>query len=226
MDQTEILSGVDSLYSRSPNLRLGVLSGARAASTKKIDTLFNSTIMPPAAVKPVAPRKRNRKRKRRAASESSSSSSSSDSDSDEEQTKPPVAKQIVQPEESSSESSDTSSESESEHEAPVTTVSSTTARKSIPSKKPQIVRRTPSPSPPPSKIPDFINSKVSENKDAQEQIMKDKFRRFWMTSVADGFKDDLEEIRKVCYSWLFYKAKLAIDILTRNKTLVLPDYHY
>lgn len=28
--------------------------------------------------------------------------------------------------------------------------------------------------------------------------MKDKFRKFWMTSVADGFKDDLEQIRKVC----------------------------
>jgi ribosome assembly protein 3 len=34
--------------------------------------------------------------------------------------------------------------------------------------------------------------------DAQkEQILKDKFRKFWMASVADGFKDDLEEIRKV-----------------------------
>jgi ribosome assembly protein 3 len=31
----------------------------------------------------------------------------------------------------------------------------------------------------------------------QEQILKEKFRKFWMTSVADGFKDDLEEIRKV-----------------------------
>jgi len=30
----------------------------------------------------------------------------------------------------------------------------------------------------------------------QEQILKEKFRKFWMTSVADGFKDDLEEIRK------------------------------
>jgi len=33
--------------------------------------------------------------------------------------------------------------------------------------------------------------------DAQnEQILKDRFRKFWMASVADGFKDDLEEIRK------------------------------
>jgi hypothetical protein len=27
-------------------------------------------------------------------------------------------------------------------------------------------------------------------------MFKDKFRKFWMTSIADGFKDDLEEIRK------------------------------
>lgn len=29
--------------------------------------------------------------------------------------------------------------------------------------------------------------------------MKDKFRKFWMASIADGFRDDLEEIRKVCF---------------------------
>lgn len=27
--------------------------------------------------------------------------------------------------------------------------------------------------------------------------MKEKFRKFWMTSVAEGFRDDLEELRKV-----------------------------
>ncbi|KAF8815803.1 hypothetical protein BYT27DRAFT_7033408, partial [Phlegmacium glaucopus] len=30
----------------------------------------------------------------------------------------------------------------------------------------------------------------------KEKELKDRFRQFWMTSVADGFKDDLEEIRK------------------------------
>jgi len=30
----------------------------------------------------------------------------------------------------------------------------------------------------------------------QEQQLKDKFRQFWMSAIADGFKDDLEEIRK------------------------------
>jgi len=29
-----------------------------------------------------------------------------------------------------------------------------------------------------------------------EQVLKDRFRKFWMASVADGFKDDLEQIRK------------------------------
>ena len=27
--------------------------------------------------------------------------------------------------------------------------------------------------------------------------LQSRFRQFWMTSVADGFKEDLEEIRKV-----------------------------
>ena len=27
--------------------------------------------------------------------------------------------------------------------------------------------------------------------------MKEKFKKFWMASIADGFRDDLEEIRKV-----------------------------
>jgi hypothetical protein len=35
---------------------------------------------------------------------------------------------------------------------------------------------------------------------AQEQLMKERFRKFWMASIADGFRDDLEEIRKVCCS--------------------------
>jgi len=29
--------------------------------------------------------------------------------------------------------------------------------------------------------------------------MRLKFRQFWMSSVADGFRDDLEEIRKEPY---------------------------
>ncbi|THU79989.1 hypothetical protein K435DRAFT_785004 [Dendrothele bispora CBS 962.96] len=56
------------------------------------------------------------------------------------------------------------------------------------------VAREPSPPPPSAAIPSFIpeNGAGSTN----EQEMKDKFRKFWMSAVADGFKDDLEEIRK------------------------------
>ena len=32
--------------------------------------------------------------------------------------------------------------------------------------------------------------------------MKEKFRKFWMASMADGFKDDLEQIRKVGHGYL------------------------
>lgn len=30
----------------------------------------------------------------------------------------------------------------------------------------------------------------------KEKALKEKFRKFWMSSVADAFKDELEEIRK------------------------------
>ncbi|KAG6879848.1 hypothetical protein C0992_010806, partial [Termitomyces sp. T32_za158] len=59
---------------------------------------------------------------------------------------------------------------------------------------PQPVRRhvSRSPSPPSAAIPSFLqNANATE-----EELMKAKFRKFWMASVADGFKDDLEEIRK------------------------------
>ncbi|KAF8164739.1 hypothetical protein B0H34DRAFT_641986, partial [Crassisporium funariophilum] len=54
-----------------------------------------------------------------------------------------------------------------------------------------------SPSPPPTAIPSFLPSEAAGNDSAsQEQQLKDRFRQFWMSSMADGFKDDLEEIRK------------------------------
>ncbi|KAI0308863.1 hypothetical protein OF83DRAFT_1189700 [Amylostereum chailletii] len=56
-------------------------------------------------------------------------------------------------------------------------------------------RRTPSPSPPPAPIPPFLPAQPSADAQA-EQVLKDRFRKFWMASVADGFRDDLEQIRK------------------------------
>ena len=33
--------------------------------------------------------------------------------------------------------------------------------------------------------------------------MKDRFRQFWMSSVSDAFKEDLEDIRKVLFRFRF-----------------------
>jgi len=62
----------------------------------------------------------------------------------------------------------------------------------------RVPRRSPSLSPPPASIPSFLPSKTSatETDEQNEQLLKDRFRKFWMASVADGFKDDLEQIRK------------------------------
>jgi ribosome assembly protein 3 len=46
-------------------------------------------------------------------------------------------------------------------------------------------------------LPSFLPSNQGGAKSEEEQKLKDRFRQFWMASVADGFKDDLEEIRKV-----------------------------
>ncbi|KIK16745.1 hypothetical protein PISMIDRAFT_77127, partial [Pisolithus microcarpus 441] len=48
-----------------------------------------------------------------------------------------------------------------------------------------------SPSPPPPSVvasPPFINPGSPED----ELNLKEKFRKFWMASLAEGFKDDLE----------------------------------
>jgi len=54
-----------------------------------------------------------------------------------------------------------------------------------------------SPTPPPADIPPFLPSQTgTDAAKEREKEMKEKFRKFWMASVADAFKDDLEEIRK------------------------------
>jgi hypothetical protein len=66
---------------------------------------------------------------------------------------------------------------------------------------PETLRQhSPSPSPP-ATLPSFLPSSETANNDAEskEKELQDRFRQFWMTSVADGFKDDLEEIRKVSF---------------------------
>lgn len=165
--------------------------------------------MAPAAAKLPA-RKRNRKRKRRAASSSSSSSSSSsNSSSDDDATKPKTHLPLKTPVNESSQSSSSSSDSESDSDSDSSSnpfVQPTIKPLTAPSPvlpdhvplKPATRRRSPSPDIPAAEIPSFIPLNSSGEMDTQkEQALKDKFRNFWMASVADGFKDDLEEIRKV-----------------------------
>ncbi|KAF8273549.1 hypothetical protein EI94DRAFT_1826002 [Lactarius quietus] len=161
--------------------------------------------MPP--TKPPAPRKRNRKRKRRLASSSSPSSSSSSSSSSDEAPnkstvkKAPLKKQaapssVEEPSSPSSSSSSSPSSSDSEddslHESSaLPTVSQAPFVKSQGAKA-----RSPSPSPPPVDLPPFLPPAGSSNRAEEEQALRDRFRQFWMASVADAFSDDLEQIRK------------------------------
>ncbi|KAK7436615.1 hypothetical protein VKT23_002707 [Stygiomarasmius scandens] len=149
------------------------------------------------SAKPPVQRKRNRKRKRRVefSSSSSSSSDSSDESGDEKTTTitlaAPKTKEI-QPSDSdsSSSSSSSSSDSDSDDERPVKNIKSTDTTRSIRAAIP----REPSPPPPSIAIPSFIPENRVDS--THEQEMKEKFKKFWMSTVADGFKDDLEEIRK------------------------------
>ena len=135
-------------------------------------------------------RKRSRKRKRRA----TPSSSSSDSSSSEEEN-PKVVTPQIQKKKTLSESSE-SSESDSDSTSNDSEIIAEQAQPKV------IPPRRHSPSPPPivekpSLIP--FGSTEKDNDELQKEIaLKEKFRKFWMASVADGFKDDLEQIRKVC----------------------------
>ncbi|KAF8511067.1 hypothetical protein BU17DRAFT_54899 [Hysterangium stoloniferum] len=156
------------------------------------------------------PRKRVRKRKRRNVSSSESDSdSSSSSSSEDEQKKVQVKGQPVipakvkdtssdsdpNPDSDSSTSSNSSSPSNRTKQA-----SSNPGLTSKPSKAP--IRRPPpqppsrSPTPPSTAIPSLLPHSTANVPSENEKALKEKFRTFWMSSVADAFKDDLEEIRK------------------------------
>ncbi|KAI0079033.1 hypothetical protein K474DRAFT_1640546 [Panus rudis PR-1116 ss-1] len=178
--------------------------------------------MPPPATKPPAPRKRQRKRKRRVAS-SSESSSSSDSDSDssassaghvkitkakERSAKAAAAakaKQIAQEKESDTESPSSSESSSSESDDGIRGRGQTKAGDAFQEKN-QVAqstkpsrRRSTSPDKPPQPVPlpSFIPNSGDAQEDAKkEQELKDRFRKFWMESIADAFKGDLEVIQQ------------------------------
>jgi ribosome assembly protein 3 len=169
------------------------------------------------AAKPTAPRRRNRKRKRRQAS-SSPSSDSSDSTSDESEVpkkthikeapliKPQATRSSPSPSLSSSSSSSSDSEGSDDDDdddngAPVSHPASSSAipqrTDSEPAKTRDHRRRSPSPSPPPADAPPFLPPEGSSNRAQDEQALRNRFRQFWMASVADAFADDLEQIRQV-----------------------------
>jgi ribosome assembly protein 3 len=163
------------------------------------------------STKAVAARRRNRKRKRRVASSSSSSASIS-SDSSDGQVALKIKRPIENPpSSSSSDSSSPTSDSESSrddhgempHAPALSTQEQASSSRGAPSSVQQTPRRSPSVTPPPAPIPSFLPSKISptagSSDDKKEQELKDRFKKFWMASVADGFKDDLDQIRKVLF---------------------------
>jgi hypothetical protein len=86
-------------------------------------------------------------------------------------------------------------------------------------KSPQQTRARPhsrSPSPPDPTIPSLVtvNPTTDEEKQRDAQL-REKFRKFWMASAADAFKDDLEKIQKV------YRVRFLVhnDILRHSTYL-------
>ena len=158
-----------------------------------------SRSMPPAVTKPPpTQRKRNRKRKRRAASTSSSSDSSSSSSSEDEAPKTTTKIVPIVPSLSQSQlESDSSSDSES------SSSDDTTAEIPRGRQANNVTPKTPrqfslSPAPSSATLPSFLPSEnVEDDVGSKEKELQNRFRQFWMSSVADGFKEDLEEIRKV-----------------------------
>lgn len=172
--------------------------------------------MPPAsASKPPPARKRQRKRKRRAASSSSSSSSSSDSDSSGpdqpafRKVKLPIQAKKLQEKESSSSSSSSSDESSDSDSSTSrgqkqklvfnSTTVGTNGTQEAKAATTRRARRSPSPDIPINTfLPSSFLPETGKHEDdkQKEDELKGKFRKLWMSSIADAFKDDLEVIQK------------------------------
>jgi ribosome assembly protein 3 len=179
------------------------------------------------AAEPTAPRRRNRKRKRRQASSSPSSSDSLDSSSDESEVpkkapvkgapllKPQATKSSPSPSLSSSSSSSSDSEGGDEDDDYNDALVTHPASSAIPQRtdsEPAKARdryRSPSPSPPPAGAPPFLPPEGSSNRAQDEQALRNRFRQFWMASVADAFADDLEQIRQVRVSSTTHPTRLS-----------------
>lgn len=113
-----------------------------------------------------------------------------------------VAKPVISEDSSSSSESsesgsesDSSSDEESVHQGD--DVEMPDASGSAGKQERAVYSRSPSPSPAP--IRSFLPTKPDGSADTEgEQQLKDRFRKFWMQSVADAFQDDLVQIHKVC----------------------------
>ena len=173
------------------------------------------------------PRKRNRKRKRRVASssESSSSPSSEDGSPGSEDEKPTTVKLKTQAsakpvvsKDSSSGSSESESESDSSEEFIRQGDDVEMLDASVPTEKNDKQERvvySRSPSPTPAQIPSFLPTKPDGSVDTEnEQQLKDRFRKFWMQSVADAFQDDLVQIHKVGREFLRSKMRTRSPVVT------------
>lgn len=62
-------------------------------------------------------------------------------------------------------------------------------------------------------IPLDPSTEEEKQKDAE---MKERFRKFWMMTTAEGFKDELEQIQKVC-------DQLFIYLFIFENFLLMPD---
>jgi len=100
---------------------------------------------------------------------------------------------------SSSESSESESDSESSsdhHEDDVEMVDASVPPAGQSDKRERVVYSR-SPSPVPTSVPSFLPTKPDGSVDIEsERRLKDRFRKFWMQSVADAFQDDLAQIHK------------------------------
>ena len=156
-------------------------------------------------------RKRTRKRKRRQALSSSSSSSSSNSDTDEASapvaSKTPAVERNAPPtiEQNSSSSSETdsstsSSDSESTDKAgaDVEMKSPTRAQNLPPSRSPSTASYEMQ-----TGLPLQPTTEAEKERDAR---FRERFRQFWMKSMAEGFGDELAQLQKVCLLLLLLPA--------------------
>jgi ribosome assembly protein 3 len=152
--------------------------------------------MPPATSSREAPKKRNRKRKRRQAASSSSSSSSSSEEEGVSSSKPPNTNQPVPPEELIKEDTEDSSSSSSSEDDSTSGDDENAEMKSPKDAKRQLPSR--SPSPVDHRLPINIPLEPSNEEEKQRDAeLKEKFRKFWMRTTAEGFKDELGQIQKV-----------------------------